>query len=209
MVKGTLTAMAQLLAPLAAAFESAIGRLHYRWRRLASAVTAARCAEAGTHVFLGSGTSVVGHRHIHIRGRFVAMERNRIAAIEAHGGRRFAPTLILGDNVSMENDCHIAAVNHVEIHDGVLMASRVYVSDHAHGGATAADLVLPPNSRPLVSKGPVVIEAEVWLGEGVCVLPGVRIGRSSIIGANSVVTHDIPPRSVAVGAPARVIRTLD
>lgn len=138
-----------------------------------------------------------------------SLNRNRIDAIDAHGTQRFAPTLVLGNNVTMENDCHIAAVDRVEIHDDVLIASRVYVSDHAHGGATSADLALPPNSRPVVSKGPVVIEAEVWLGEGVCVLPGVRIGRSSIIGANSVVTRDIPPRSVAVGAPARVIRTLD
>lgn len=199
----------RLLAPLSAVLEVLLARLHYRWRRLASALTAARCAEAGSHVYLGSGTNVTGHSHIHIRGRFVAMERNRIVAIESHGGMHFTPTLVLGNDVSMENDCHIAAANRVEIHDRVLIASRVYVSDHSHGGATAADLALPPNSRPLKSRGPVVIEADVWLGEGVCVLPGVRIGQSSIIGANSVVTRDIPPRSVAVGAPARVIRTLD
>ncbi|MCA6216844.1 acyltransferase [Ideonella sp. B7] len=199
----------RLLAPLAAILESLLALLSYRWRRLVSALTAARCAEAGSHVYLGRGTRVTGHHHIHIRGRFVAMERNLIAAIESHGDARFNPTLVLGNNVTMENDCHVAAANRVEIHDNVLMASRVYVSDHAHGHATGAALALPPNDRPIVSKGPVVIEAEVWLGEGVCVLPGVRIGRSSIIGANSVVTRDIPPRSVAVGAPARVIRTFE
>ncbi|MCK7499235.1 MAG: hypothetical protein MZW92_58750 [Comamonadaceae bacterium] len=68
---------------------------------------------------------------------------------------------------------------------------------------------MPPNLRPVVSKGPVIIEDEVWLGQGVVVLPNVRIGRSSIIGANAVVTHDIPPYSVAAGAPAKVIRTID
>jgi acetyltransferase-like isoleucine patch superfamily enzyme len=198
-----------LLALLAAPLESVSARTHYRWRRLASTLTAARCAEAGTHVYLGRGTRVQGHRHIHIRGRLVAMERNQIVAVQTHGETRFDPTLILGNNVSMENDCHVAAAFHVEIHDDVLMASRVYVSDHSHGGATAADLALAPNDRPIVSKGPVVIEAQVWLGENVCVLPGVRIGRSSIIGANSVVTRDIPPRSVAAGVPARVLRTLD
>jgi acetyltransferase-like isoleucine patch superfamily enzyme len=198
-----------LLAPYAAAFEALFGRVHYRWRRFVSAVTAARCAEPGTHVYLGSDTNVTGHSHIHFQGRFVAMARNNIAAIAAHGGTQFAPVLMFGTNVTMENDCHIAAINRVEIHDNVLIASRVYISDHSHGGATSADLSLPPNGRPIVSKGPVVIEAEVWLGEGVCVLPGVRIGRSSIIGANAVVTGDIPPRSVAVGVPARVIRTLD
>lgn len=137
------------------------------------------------------------------------MGRNRIEAIDVHGTQRFEPTLVFGDKVTMEYDCHIASCYCVEIHDRVLIASRVYISDHSHGGTTSADLLLPPNDRPIQSKGSVVIEAEVWLGEGVCVLPGVRIGRSSIIGANSVVTRDIPPRSVAVGAPARVIRTLD
>lgn len=204
-----MTSLLRLLAPLAVLLESLLGRMHYRWRRLVSAVTAARCAEAGTHVYLGRGTRMQGHRHIRIRGRFVAMESNQILALEAHGEFRFDPTLILGNNVSMENNCHVAAAFHVEIHDDVLMASGVYVSDHSHGGTTAADLALPPNERAIVSKGPVVIEAQVWLGENVCVLPGVRIGRSSIIGANSVVTRDIPPRSVAAGAPARVIRTLD
>ena len=204
-----MTSLLHLLTPLAALLESLLGRTHYRWRRLVSAVTAARCAEAGTHVYLGQGTRMQGHRHIRIQGRFVAMERNQILALEAHGEARFDPTLILGNNVSMENDCHVAAAFHVEIQDDVLMASGVYVSDHSHGGTAAADLALPPNERAIVSKGPVVIEAQVWLGENVCVLPGVRIGRSSIIGANSVVTRDIPPRSVAVGAPARVIRTLD
>src|SRR5206468_1156895 len=114
------------------------------------AITAARCAESGTHVYLGNGTRMTGHRHIHIQGRLVAMERNHITAIEAHGGARFTPTLVFGNNVTMENDCHIAAAHRVEIHDDVLIASRVYISDHAHGGATRADLALPPNSRPIV-----------------------------------------------------------
>lgn len=194
---------------LARVLEFVLRRLDYRWRRLASTVTAARCASPGTHVYLGRGTRILGHRHIRIEGQFAAMGRNRIEAIDVHGTQRFEPTLVFGDKVTMEYDCHIASCYCVEIHDRVLIASRVYISDHSHGGTTSADLLLPPNDRPIQSKGSVVIEAEVWLGEGVCVLPGVRIGRSSIIGANSVVTRDIPPRSVAVGAPARVIRTLD
>jgi acetyltransferase-like isoleucine patch superfamily enzyme len=204
-----MTPLLRLIASLAGPLESVQARIRYRWRRIASTIEAARCAQPGTHIYLGQGTRMQGHRHIQLRGRFVAMERNQIVAVDAHGSARFNPTLILGNNVSMENDCHIAAAFHVEIQDDVLMASGVYVSDHSHGGTAAVDLALPPNERPLVSKGPVVIEAAVWLGENVCVLPGVRIGRSSIIGANSVVTRDIPPRSVVAGAPARVVRTLD
>jgi maltose O-acetyltransferase len=56
---------------------------------------------------------------------------------------------------------------------------------------------------------PITIEDNVWLGGGVIVMPGVRIGRDSVIGAGAVVTRDVPPLSVAVGSPARVIKTID
>lgn len=182
--------------------------LHYRWRRFASRLAALRFAYAPGHIYIGTNCVIIGHRHIRLDGRFVAMARNRIEAIERHGERRFTPRLHIGDDVSMEYDCHIGCVNEVRIGSRVLIASRVYISDHAHGDTSAENMGMPPNSRPIISKGPVVIEDEVWLGEGVVVMPGVRIGRSSIIGANAVVTHDIPPFSVAVGVPARVIKTL-
>ena len=62
--------------------------------------------------------------------------------------------------------------------------------------------------RPLHSKGPIIIEDNVWVGENVCILENVRIGKCSIIGANAVVTHDIPPYSIAVGVPAKVIKKI-
>ncbi len=107
----------------------------------------------------------------------------------------------------MENDCHIGAINRVEIHDHVLIASRVYISDHSHGETRLEDLRISPHDRPVVSKGPVVIESHVWLGEGVCVMPGVRIGHHSVVGANAVVTRDVPPYSVAAGCPARIVKS--
>ena len=56
---------------------------------------------------------------------------------------------------------------------------------------------------------PVVIEDGAWLGENVVVCPGVRIGKGAVIGANSVVLRDVPARSLAVGAPATVVREID
>jgi acetyltransferase-like isoleucine patch superfamily enzyme len=190
---------------LSARFDQAMS---YRWRRLCSAIVASRLGKAPGHVYLGKDCVILGHQYVHLEGRFVALARNRIEAIDRHGEQRFTPRLHIGDGVSMEYDCHIGCIDEVRIGAGVLMASRIYISDHSHGGTTAGDLALPPNSRPVISKGPVIIEDDVWLGEGVAVMPGVRIGCSSIIGANAVVTHDIPPFSVAIGAPARVIKTL-
>jgi acetyltransferase-like isoleucine patch superfamily enzyme len=87
----------------------------------------------------------------------------------------------------------------------VLIADRVYISDNLHG---YEDVTKPMLAQPLVHR-PVEIQDEVWLGENVCVLPGVTIGRHSVIGSNSVVTKDVPPHSVAAGVPARVLRTYD
>ena len=89
------------------------------------------------------------------------------------------------------------------------MASRVYISDHSHGALDYSDINTPPSERKVHSKGPVVIEDGVWIGEGACILPNVHIGRHAIIGANAVVTCDIPAYTIVGGVPARPIKTLD
>lgn len=89
------------------------------------------------------------------------------------------------------------------------MASRIYISDHSHGNVSIEDLEHVPAMRPLYSKGPVIIEDNVWIGEGVCILPGVTIGENCIIGANSVVNKSFPKNSVIAGIPARLIKTLE
>jgi len=68
------------------------------------------------------------------------------------------------------------------------------------------DLSRPMSDQELTSKGGIIIEDGVWLGMGAKVMDGVRIGQGAVIGANAVVTKDIPPYSIAVGVPADVIR---
>ncbi len=111
----------------------------------------------------------------------------------------------VGDRVRM-NQTSISAVEHVSIGDAVGLARGVYISDHMHGFSDAS---APVRDQPLDRIAPVVIGRGAWLGQNVVVLPGVTIGEGAVIGANSVVTRDVPARSVAVGAPARVIRRLD
>lgn len=119
--------------------------------------------------------------------------------------------LVIGKNVKLNHRCHIGVMKSVKIGNDVLFASNVFISDHTHGnysGNMQSNPFQPPNDREIVC-GDVEIGDRVWIGENVAVLLGVSIGESSIIGANSVVTKDIPSFSIAVGSPAKVIKTWD
>lgn len=122
------------------------------------------------------------------------------------------PVVRIGCNVQVNDYVHIAAIAGVTIGADTLIASKVFITDHDHGDYRAAGQASAPSvapiDRPLTAR-PVHIGKRVWLGENVCVLPGVSIGDGSVIGAGSVVTRDIPANSVAVGSPARVIKYYD
>ena len=91
----------------------------------------------------------------------------------------------------------------IDIGDDVWTGQYVYITDQNHG----YDDPRLPISKQSQPERPVTIGDGSWLGHGTVVLPGARIGRHVVIGANSVVTGDIPDYSIAVGAPARVIRS--
>lgn len=118
--------------------------------------------------------------------------------------------LIFGNNIQVNDYVHISAIDRVEIGDGCLFASHIYISDNSHGqygdnSLLASSPDMPPASRQYIT-APVKIGKNVWLGEGVIVLPGVTIGDGCVIGAHSVVNKDIPSASIAVGSPAKVIK---
>ncbi|MDP1842845.1 MAG: acyltransferase [Sediminibacterium sp.] len=162
----------------------------------------------GNDVYFPNNRIVKNPQYISIGNCFFALQNLRLEAWDKYGSIEYAPEIIIGNNVCFNTDVHIGAINKVFIGDNVLIASRVYISDHSHGEITAEAIKLPPSKRALFSKGPVIIENNVWIGEGVSILPDVIIGVNSIIGANSVVTRSIPPNSVVVGNPARVIKTI-
>lgn len=113
-------------------------------------------------------------------------------------------TLRIGKNCKIGDNVHITASESVEIGDECLFASHIFISDTNHGDGNDNPLT-PPDSRPLMS-APVSIGKNVWLGEGVAVLPGAKVGDGCTIGAHAVVKGEIPPYTVAVGAPAKPIK---
>jgi acetyltransferase-like isoleucine patch superfamily enzyme len=77
-----------------------------------------------------------------------------------------------------------------------------------HGLPDLSDIEVLPLMRSLSSRGPILICDKVWNGEGVCILPGVTASKNSIIGANAMVTRDIPLYTIAGGVPAKIINTI-
>lgn len=129
--------------------------------------------------------------------------------IEAYPFDNQSVTLFIGENFQMNDYVHIAAMESVKIGNNVLMASKIFISDISHGSYLGDANDSPPKSipkmRPLSSK-PIIIEDNVWLGEFVTVLPGVTIGKGTIVGANSVVSKSLPANVIAVGTPAKPIK---
>ena len=100
----------------------------------------------------------------------------------------------------------VAALELVEIGDHCMFANGCYVSDANH---RFNDPDRPVPWQGFTTKGPTRIGDNVWCGVNVVIATGVTVGERCVIGANSVVTADLPPFSVAAGAPARVLRTIE
>jgi acetyltransferase-like isoleucine patch superfamily enzyme len=112
--------------------------------------------------------------------------------------------VMIGDRTDVGCNCIFSSVSGIEIGNSTLIAGHCYIG----GGRYRSDrLDIPIMDQGSYSEGPVIIGEDVWLGAGVIVLDGVRVGRGSIIGAGAVVTREIPEYSLAVGVPARVIGT--
>jgi acetyltransferase-like isoleucine patch superfamily enzyme len=115
------------------------------------------------------------------------------------------PKIVIGDGTSIQMYFHCGAAESVTIGKNVSIAGRVYITDHDHAFEHPTFLAVKAGLRVL----PVVIEDEVWLGEGCAVLKGVTIGKRAVVGANAVVTKDVPAFTVVGGIPAKVIKKIN
>lgn len=134
----------------------------------------------GNHVFIGEGAWLMGSKKKNL-------------------------TLRIGDGTTIGHFTHIVAINEIEIEKKVLIADKVFISDCTH---SYGDITRPVMEQEILPIDKVIIGEGTWIGENVCVC-GASIGKHCIIGANSVVTKNIPDYSVAVGIPAKVIKYFD
>lgn len=157
---------------------------------------------------LGARLSVlIGAEYISVGAHSYIGKGTELTAWKAYGNQSMQPSISFGEWCRVGDYSHITAINEIRIGNNVRMGPRILITDNAHGASTIEMLRIPPNERPLVSKGPVIIEDNVWIGEKASIMPGVRIGKGAIIGANSVVTKDVPPYTIVGGIPAKVIKS--
>lgn len=170
------------------------------------------CIEKLLSMLLYPGSKIIrrpfecrGQRYIKFGAGFTT---GRYCRLEAHNPAGTGATLIIGNNCQINDSVHIASARNITIGDNVLIASRVFITDLNHG-SYAGESQSPADSivseRPLATN-PVSIGDNVWLGEGVVILPGVNLGNNCIVGANSVVTKSYPDNVIIAGNPARLIK---
>jgi acetyltransferase-like isoleucine patch superfamily enzyme len=159
-----------------------------------------RCVSVGKRFRVWRIPYVVGHTNI-----YIGDDVNFFGKVDIFSGRIFdEPKLVLGNRVDIGGGCVFIVNKEIVIEDDVNIASGVRFFDtDAHPRDTADRIAdLPP--RPEEVK-PVHVGRYAWIGHNVFVLKGVTIGEGAVIGVNSVVVSDIPPYSVAMGNPARVV----
>lgn len=111
------------------------------------------------------------------------------------------PRLVIGEGSYLGRFVHINAYESVVIESSVLISDRVFISDVHHEWRNPD---VPIIEQGVTAPRPVRLKTGCWIGIGAVIMPGVTIGRNAIVGANAVVTRDVPDHMVALGVPARV-----
>lgn len=156
---------------------------------------------------IGKLMECTGGEHIYFGDNFKAGMMFRIEAIDNYLGEKYNPKIEIGNNADFGQSCHVGCINHIKIGENCLLGSKVLIIDHNHG-STSENIELPPGKRKLISKGPICIGDNVWIGDGAVILGNVSIGDNVIIGANSVVCKNVPSNCVIAGVPSKVIKKL-
>lgn len=151
-----------------------------------------------------------GQKNISIGDNTIIHSSSILGCWIKYGEQQFPnASITIGNHCSIGEYSQITACNRISIGDGLLTGRYVIISDNSHGGLSEEEANVEPAKRNLKSKGEVVIGNNVWLGDKVSVLAGVHIGNNVIVGANSVVTKDIPDNCLAAGVPAKIIKILE
>lgn len=173
-------------------------RYAFRWR-----LWSRRFGSVNGYVHIGENVTFQNPDTLHFGKGVQIGKHSYFLPLKQFRGVRYHPSIIIGDNCWIGIRNSFAAIDCIEIGKNVLFAGYVHITDHSHG---YEDPNIPISQQTLISKGPVIIEDQCWLGFGSEVLSGVHIGRHSVVAARAVVTKDVPPFCVVAGNPAKIIK---
>lgn len=193
------------------------------YNKILTGYKASDFAKRGWPINIGNGSVISGESNVYLGDNVSFGIASVIETYPMYKDQKFNPKVTIGNNCIFGDYTHITCIDSITIGNNLLTGRRVLISDNSHGtgmnvnlkdkvpnqtigGGYTADnqLNTHPINRHLVSKGPIVIGNNVWLGDNVCILSGVTIGDNAVIGANTVVSKDVPPYSIAVGAKQRM-----
>ena len=170
-----------------------------------------------TYPFASIGEDFYAHYRVDLKrqaaryiaiGNHVTVDKDVWLNIAAYPDN-VAPMLILSDGCRFSRRCVISAKNNVWIGPNCMFGPSVFITDHNHA---YEDVTLSIRTQGTTDGGKIRIEEGCWIGSGaaiVCEEGELIIGQHSVIGANSVVTRNVPPYSVAIGHPARIVKQFD
>jgi acetyltransferase-like isoleucine patch superfamily enzyme len=181
-------------------------RSEYIINKIKADTLLAKFKSAGSECRLEWPLKVHGAEYITLGDHVTISWNGWLYGVNQYLDQKFTPEIIIGDATYIGNNCHIVACNRIRIGRDVMIADRCYLSDNLHD---YQDISRPIRDNVIRVPGEINIGDSSWLGDNVCVFGDVTIGKHCVIGANSVVTKDIPDYCVAVGTPARIVKRYD
>lgn len=152
---------------------------------------------------LGRGAMLDSPQLVHVGDSVLIGRQSWLNAKDDRGDGK--PTLRIGDGTYIGRFVQINAWRSVTIGRNVLIADRVFISDADHNYSSQ---IIPIRLQGDSYRGAVSLDDGCWIGIGAAILPGVKVGRNAVVGANSVVTRDVPDFAIVGGIPARIIAQL-
>ncbi|CAJ5743966.1 acetyltransferase [Burkholderia pseudomallei] len=186
-------------------------RLFFLFHRVGRVARSRMWRIAGQPAFArrGRASKIFGWRAIRVGKRATIGDACWIQAVERYGGQSFRPSISIGDDVHLSDAVHISAVSSIEIGNGCLLGSRIYIGDHAHGdSADGAHRAMSPARRPLARVEPIRIGDDCWICDGAVILAGTRLAPGCIVAANAVVRLTADAACVIAGNPATIVKRL-
>ena len=188
------TLMKMMGLPIVLLFKLA-GPVRYFWRRIYfTARLSADISDMDFSVQCDGRVHVSGTANIKLGKRCRLGMDVELRTVE--GGR-----IQIGEDTRLNRGCTLTSYAQISIGDFTIIGEYVSIRDANHGLQRGEPMRYQPHTFE-----PIHIGRDVWIGRGSCILPGVTIGEGAVIGANGVVTKDVPDFGIAAGAPARVIR---